>query len=150
MRTRTLAMRALADDGLSAFSPASTAGRSQHCLGGVLQEAPSSPSLASNMNPTSCRTLPDLAPGTCSIDVNEAICFPLLLTSNQPLPPCLGPQCVSVPKTPRETGLSPLSLNSALLCILRNHPFHKDRWSESSPEGSLPGPAKATAKEKAE
>lgn len=57
-------MRAPTDDGLNAFSPASTAGKSQCCLGGALQEAPSSPSLASNMNPASCRTLPDLAPGT--------------------------------------------------------------------------------------
>lgn len=37
-------MRALAGDSLSAFSPASKTGRSQHCLGGAQQEAPSSPS----------------------------------------------------------------------------------------------------------
>lgn len=100
-------MRALADDGLSAFSPASTAGRSQHCLGGALQEAPSSPSLASNMNPTSCRTLPDLAPGTCSVEASEAICFPPLLRGNQPLPPCLG---TTVSKRSQDSeGTGPLS-----------------------------------------
>lgn len=66
------------------------------------------PLLASDTNPASCRTLPDLAPGTCSVKASKAICFPPL--PHRQLATLAQPRATvcSSPKTLRDLGLSPL------------------------------------------
>lgn len=111
-------MKALAGNDLSAFHPADTAGRSQHCPGRAVGETPSSPSLASNMNPAS-RPL-----GPAWERQAKLFASPL----------CSWAACCSQPAWGHSLtgqhcqgsgGPKPrtLPLSSALLCVLRNHPI---------------------------
>lgn len=79
------------------------------------------PFLASDTNSASCRTLPDLAPGTCSVEASEAeaICFPLLPHRQPATLAQLGATVIRAPKTLRDPGLSPLHELS--------HPLHSEK-----------------------
>ena len=113
-------MKALAGDGLGAFYPADTAGGGQHCLGRALEEAPSSPPwpLPRTLHP---------GPLGPAWERREKLFASLL---------CSWVACYSHPgwghsltcqHSQGSKGRKPLtlSLSSALLCILRNHPVSR-------------------------